>query len=133
MIYFDQAASSFPKPYEVTDSMMEVMKGYSANPGRGGHTLARKASSVIQQTREKASAVFGLSDPKRALFYANATIALNQAIKGLSWNQGDHVIATSFEHNSIRRPLEYIKENFAVEVTYIPYHGDDPRFIQDVQ
>lgn len=133
MIYFDQAASSFPKPSEVIEAMVDVMENYSANPGRGEHSLARNASDVIQKTREKAASLFGLGNPKRALFYPNATVALNQAIKGLPWNEGGHVIATSLEHNSIRRPLEYIKENFAVEITYIPWNGDDFKFVQDVQ
>ncbi|MEN1966539.1 aminotransferase class V-fold PLP-dependent enzyme [Lentibacillus sp. N15] len=133
MIYFDQAASSFPKPPEVVNAMVDVMENYSANPGRGGHRLARKASEIINQTREKAAALFGLQDPKRALFYYNATLALNQAIKGLPWKEGDHVIATSFEHNSIRRPLEYIKKTFGVSVTYIPWKGSSTAFVKDVQ
>ncbi|MTW85759.1 aminotransferase class V-fold PLP-dependent enzyme [Virgibacillus dakarensis] len=132
MIYFDQAASSFPKPPEVIEAMVKVMNEFGANPGRGGHVLARRAAKVISQTRIKAAELFGCSNPKKTLFYPNATVALNQAIKGLPWQKGDHIISTSFEHNSIRRPLEYIKNKYGVSVTYIEWKGNETAFIQDI-
>ncbi|WP_368653491.1 aminotransferase class V-fold PLP-dependent enzyme [Ornithinibacillus sp. 4-3] len=133
MIYFDQAASSFPKPKEVVDQMIDVVTHLGANPGRGGHQLARKADMIINETRNKAAALFGCTNPKQCLFYPNATIALNQAIKGLNWQKGDHVIATSMEHNSLRRPLEYIRNNFGVDVSYIDWQENDEQFIQSFQ
>ncbi|WP_077359001.1 aminotransferase class V-fold PLP-dependent enzyme [Virgibacillus halodenitrificans] len=133
MIYFDQAASSFPKPPQVVEAMVSVMTTTGANPGRGGHKIAREAADIIRRTREKAANIFGCTDPKKALFYNNATVALNQAIKGLSWEHGDHVISTSLEHNSVRRPLEYIKEEFGVEITYIPWSPDEEQFTKAIQ
>lgn len=133
MIYFDQAASSFPKPPEVAEAMLKIMNENGANPGRGGHGLARGAADVINQTREKAASLFGCSDPKRVLFYQNATVALNQALKGLPWKKGDHVIATSFEHNSIRRPLEYLKERYDINVSYVYWLEDHEAFIEAVR
>ncbi|WP_404450732.1 aminotransferase class V-fold PLP-dependent enzyme [Virgibacillus necropolis] len=119
MIYFDQAASSFPKPPVVAESMAHAVNAVGANPGRGGHALARQASGIIRDTRIKTAELFGCSNPKQVLFYQNATVGLNQAIKGLSWQKNDHVIASAYEHNSIRRPLEYIKEQFGVKITYV--------------
>ncbi|WP_099158979.1 aminotransferase class V-fold PLP-dependent enzyme [Virgibacillus ndiopensis] len=132
MIYFDQAASSFPKPPRVGKEMAEVINSVGANPGRGGHALARKAAEIINQTRVKASKLFGCSNPKRALFYPNATVALNQAIKGLSWQEGDHIVTTSFEHNSIRRPLEYIKQKYDVSISFIQWNGNIETFMNDI-
>jgi cysteine desulfurase family protein len=119
MIYFDQAASSFPKPDSVVKAVSEALAQYGANPGRGGHRLARDASSVIQQTRAALSGFFGLGIPENVWFYPNATAALNQALKGFPFTEGDHVIATSYEHNSVRRPLEYLKRKQGISVTYI--------------
>ncbi|PAV28484.1 cysteine desulfurase [Virgibacillus profundi] len=133
MIYFDQAASSFPKPPEVSEAMVNFMNNIGANPGRGGHSPAREAAIIINKTREKAAELFGCSDPKKALFYSNATIALNQAIKGLTWQKGDHIIATSFEHNSIRRPLEFLKKKYGVEVSFIQWNDDSDHFIDAVR
>lgn len=133
MIYFDQAASSYPKPEIVREKMMEALEGYSANPGRGEHRLANQAASTIFETRREAASLFGCSDPKHCLFYPNATIAINQAIKGLTWNKNDHIITTAVEHNAIRRPLEYIKRTFGVKVTYIDYTGDDEAIAKELQ
>lgn len=132
MIYFDQAASSFPKPPEVAQAVAEAINEVAANPGRGGHKLARQAAEIIVQTRAITARLFGCSDPNKVLFFPNASAALNQAIKGLSWHAGDHVISTSFEHNSIRRPLEYLKQTKGVDVTYIDYTGDEQAWLSDI-
>ncbi|MFC4558476.1 aminotransferase class V-fold PLP-dependent enzyme [Virgibacillus kekensis] len=133
MIYFDQAASSFPKPPAVGEAMAYAVNEIGANPGRGGHSLARKAAELIQETRERAANIFGCDNPKHAIFFPNATAALNQAIKGLSWSEGDHIIATTFEHNSIRRPLEHLKEVFGVKVTYIGWNNSTDLFLKEVR
>jgi cysteine desulfurase family protein len=119
MIYFDQAASSFPKPKEVAQAVYEAIHDYGANPGRGGHALAKRAGDKIYETRAAIAKFFGLRDPKRVVFFQNATGALNQGIKGLDWKMGDHVLTTSYEHNSVRRPLEYLKKHHGVEISYM--------------
>lgn len=129
LIYMDQAASSFPKPKEVIEAINEHLTTYAANPGRGGHQLANKASNIIQETRILAAEIFGNSNPNKCLFYQNATIAINQAMKGLHWNKGDHIIASSVEHNAMRRPLEFIKDTYGVNVTYIDWNGNNNAFI----
>ncbi|TKD67658.1 aminotransferase class V-fold PLP-dependent enzyme [Pseudalkalibacillus hwajinpoensis] len=118
MIYLDQAASSFPKPVEVIQAMTEVITEYAANPGRGGHALSMRASSVIDRTRQEMASFFGFDHSDRVCFTSNATVALNQAIKGFQFEKGDHVLTTSYEHNSVRRPLEYLKKTKGIEVDY---------------
>lgn len=130
MIYFDQAATSFPKPPEVIESMVEAMATAGANPGRGSHGLTQQTSSLINKTREKASHLFGSSNPNKCLFFQNATVALNQAIKGIEWNKGDHIITTSFEHNSVRRPVEFLKKEREIDVTYINWNEDKDIFLK---
>lgn len=119
MIYFDQAASSFPKPKTVGKAVLEAIEEYGANPGRGGHTLSRRASTVIKETRNQLANFFGCSDSNKVLFFNNATGALNQAIKGFPLIEGDHIISSSFEHNSVRRPLEELRRNRGIDITFI--------------
>lgn len=133
MIYFDQAASSFPKPSEVTEAMLYVMSNNGANPGRGAHRLARQASDIVNGAREKISKWCGCEDPRHILFFSNATTALNQAIKGQKWEAGDHIITTSFEHNSVRRPLEYIRKTYDVDISYIDALNDEQTLIERVE
>src|SRR5699024_2086699 len=127
MIYFDQAASSFPKPREIAESMYNIMVTNGANPGRGGHALAREASQIIQETRERIAVMFDCSDPNKCIFHSNATSALNQAIKGFGLKEGDHVITTAYEHNSVRRPLEHLRQVHNIDITYI--EGDNQEAI----
>ncbi len=120
MIYFDHAASSFPKPKEVVEAVSDALLHYSANPGRGNHRLSEQAASVIQQARKEIAQFFGLSDSNRVIFFQNATGALNQAILGFPFQRGDHVISTTIEHNSVRRPLEACAREKGIRITYIP-------------
>lgn len=119
MIYFDHAASSFPKPKEVVEAVSNALLHFSANPGRGNHQLAEQAAGVIQQARKEIAAFFGLSDSNRVIFFHNATGALNQAILGFPFQRGDHVITTTVEHNSVRRPLEACAREKGIYITYI--------------
>lgn len=133
MIYFDQAASSFPKPPEVAESMITAMNDVGANPGRGSHQLARQANDIINNAREKIAKWIGCRDPKHIIFFSNATIALNQAIKGFQWKKGDHVVTTTFEHNSVRRPLEYLKKAYGIHLSYIGGYPNTGSFLNAVE
>ncbi|MCD1261806.1 aminotransferase class V-fold PLP-dependent enzyme [Paenibacillus athensensis] len=117
-LYFDNAASSWPKPPMVVDAMSRCILEYAANPGRGSHRMAVQASRILFETRKHAAKLFGIKNPNDISFALNTTHALNQAIKGFV-REGDHVICTSIEHNSVRRPLEYLREARHVQVTYI--------------
>ena len=116
--YFDNAASSWPKPTEVMDAMTKCLLEYGANPGRGSHQMAVKASRALFETRKSLARLFGISNPNDICYTLNTTEALNLAIKGLL-KEGDHVITTSVEHNSVRRPLEFLRRTKNIEISYI--------------
>mgnify|MGYP000985844398 FL=1 len=120
MIYFDNAATSFPKPNIVYDSIMQVMKEYGANPGRSGHKLALKLGREIYETRELIAKLFNIDNPMNVIYTFNCTDSLNLGIKGIL-NKGDHVITTSMEHNSVLRPLKALEKD-GVEITIV--NGD---------
>ncbi|WP_461204811.1 aminotransferase class V-fold PLP-dependent enzyme [Clostridium sp. DL1XJH146] len=110
IVYLDNAATSFPKPEVVYKAVETCMREYCANPGRAGHKLALKAGREIYNTRELAAELFNIEDPMRVIFTSNATDALNLALKGIL-KDGDHVVTSSMEHNSVIRPLNHLKEN----------------------
>lgn len=118
LIYMDNAATSWPKPPEVIEAMERSMRESAANPGRGSHAMAVKAGRVLFEARKRLSRLFHIANPNDIAFTLNTTHALNLAIQGLL-KPGDHVIATSLEHNSTRRPLEALKRQLGIEVTYI--------------
>ena len=117
MTYFDNAATTFPKPEVVYRKIMEAMEGYGANPGRSGHKLALKMNRGIYDTRLSLSQLFNIGNPMNLIFTFNCTESLNLAINGLL-KPGDHVITTSMEHNSVLRPIKYM-EKFGVETTIV--------------
>lgn len=109
MIYFDNAATSFPKPQVVYDQIMDSMMNYGANPGRSGHKMALKASRGIFGARNSLSKLLNIEDPLDIVFTFNCTESLNIGVKGVL-KPGDHVITTSMEHNSLLRPIVYLEK-----------------------
>jgi cysteine desulfurase family protein len=122
MIYLDNAATTFPKPESVYIKVLESMKNYGANPGRGSHTMAVEGAKVIYETRELLATLFNLDNPMNVIFTSNSTDSLNMAMKGIL-HSGDHVITTSMEHNSVIRPLVELEKN-GVEITIVPCEND---------
>ena len=104
MIYFDNAATSWPKPLSVRQAVTDAMERYGANPGRAGHRMSIDTAVMVTRTRELAAKLFGLSRPEQAVFTQNCTHALNIVIQGLL-RPGDHVIISDLEHNSVLRPV----------------------------
>ena len=122
MIYFDNAATSWPKPPGVVEAMTRFLEQVGANPGRSGHRLSVEAGRIVFEARELVAALFNLSDPLRVVFSPNATEALNLALQGYL-RPGDHVVTSSMEHNSVMRPLRAlatVQQGQAVELTAVP-------------
>ncbi len=115
IIYFDNAATSWPKPEAVTEAMSRFMKDVGANPGRSGHRLSVEAGRVVNDARERVAELLGVKDTMRIVFGHNATDALNLGMRGLLV-RGDHVITGGMEHNSVMRPLRDLEAE-GVKVT----------------
>lgn len=109
MIYFDNAATTYPKPESVRRAAAEAIVRYGGNPGRSGHKMSMDAAQAVYSVREKAGEMFG-APPENVIFTANCTESLNMAIKGLAerdLREGRpfHAIISSLEHNSVFRPV----------------------------
>jgi len=108
-IYLDNAATTFPKPPSVAAAVARTLTDAAGNPGRGAHRLSLDAGRIILEAREAVSEMFGVGDPARVVFTANATTALNLALFGFLV-PGDRVVTTSMEHNAVTRPLRALGE-----------------------
>lgn len=117
LIYFDNAATTFPKPEEVYRRVDMILRNVGANPGRSGHRMALDANRIILDARDSISRLFNIEDSSRVVFTSNATEALNLGIKGFL-RPGDHVITSGMEHNSVVRPLKAM-EGEGVECTRV--------------
>lgn len=116
IIYLDHASTSWPKPDSVAVAVADAISNYGANPGRGAHRLAVQASRVIMETRYLLAKLLHVKNPNDIIFTSNTSVALNMVIQGLLV-QGDHVIYSGIEHNSVRRPLEAMKMDGRITIS----------------
>ena len=129
--YFDNSATSFPKPESVYKCVEKAVRLYGANPGRGGHRMAVEASQAIYETREKVASLFNIKKPLQIAFTYNSTYALNFAVKG-AVPKDSHIITTSLEHNSVLRPVFYEKDENNAHVTIIEPSEDGNIHSEDI-
>ena len=123
MIYFDNAATSFPKPRSVIDEVNRCIRKYCGNPGRSSHKLSIKSAEIIYSARESVADLLHDNTPENVVFTYNATYALNIAIKSFV-TDNCHVLTSYFEHNSVIRPLEALKESKGLEYDIV-YPSDN--------
>lgn len=131
-IYFDNAATSSPKPQAVQDAMLAAMQDFNANPGRSGHGAALRAARCVYEAREALAKLLHAGDSANLSFHFNCTGALNLAIKG-SLRRGDHVISTMLEHNSVLRPLSGMSSRGEISLTLVSPRGDGMVHPEDIR
>src|SRR6266478_677207 len=118
MIYLDNAATSFPKPESVYQALDRFARTDLANPGRAGHKMALAAEHCLDEGRHRLNEFFHGEAPERFIFTLNCTDALNMAFKGILAD-GDHVITTDLEHNSVSRPLRKMELDARITLTRV--------------
>ena len=121
IIYFDNAATTFPKPECVYTEANLFYSRYGGNAGRGGNPLARACTRLLAETREMLAVWLDAPSVESVIFTASATHALNQAIFGVPICPGDTIYVTPFEHNSVLRPVEYLRQTRGALVRQIPF------------
>lgn len=126
LIYFDNAATSFPKPRSVVAEAVRCMTDYGGNAGRGTHALARAAAEKIYECRTLSAKHFGVEDPAKVLFTLNTTYALNTVLKGLL-HSGDRVLLSDLEHNAVLRPLAAMEREGRISCEIFPSMLGDER------
>jgi len=122
IIYLDNAATTFPKPREVLERMIDVYAAKGVSPGRGGYDCAQEADELVSGVRQRLCQFFGGDDPDRVIFASNATDALNLVIQG-TVKPGGHVVSSQLEHNSVLRPLQHLRESGLIDYDLIPFDG----------
>lgn len=118
MIYFDNAATGGRKPDQVITAVTSSIR-VCANPGRSGHKLSLSCANLVHACRHALNDFFGGYGYERVIFTKNCTEALNIALLG-SLREGDHVVTTCMEHNSVLRPLEFLKKQGKITYDVCP-------------
>ena len=117
-VYFDNAATTYPKPPNVAEAVKMAVERHGGNPGRGGHRFSQNAAEMVYKVRAQAAKLFA-AEPENVAFTGNCTHALNLAIKGVA-RPGDRIVISSMEHNSVARPAYALsKQGVRVDVAAI--------------
>lgn len=122
MIYFDNAATTFPKPQAVWDAVDEFQRNHAVNSGRGAYSLAKNANDMIDATRVKLAQLVKASSAEDVFFSPSASHAANQIILSLPWDTQKVVYLSPFEHNAIARPIETMRKQHKFSVQLLPIH-----------
>src|ERR1700751_1149067 len=122
MIYLDNAATT-PKPEAFYQALDRFARTELANPGRAGHKMALAAERALDDCRHLLNQLFRGKDTERWVFTLNCTDALNMVFKGVL-GEGDHVITTDLEHNSVSRPLRALELAGRIALTRVPAGGE---------
>lgn len=117
-IFFDNAATTWPKPGTVTQCMTKYFNENGVSPSRSSYKCAVQVEETIFETRQMIVDLINGEYSTQLIFTQNATSALNLAILGLI-KPGDHVITTAVEHNSVIRPLFRLQDKGKIQVTWV--------------
>lgn len=128
MIYFDNSATSYPKPYEVIKGVSEALTRYGGNPGRSGHRLSMATAGKVFEARNRIGDFFK-AKAENVIFTPNTTYALNFAIKGIMAD-GGHIIFSSLEHNSVSRPIIALYEQKKCDYSIAIVKGIDDETVE---
>lgn len=118
MIYFDNAATSKPKPEEVYEAFNYYVREVGTSPGRGSYSLAIQASRMLYQARKIVAQFFEVNDPSNVIFTKNSTEAINLFFNGYL-QAGDHVLISPYEHNAVLRPLQTLANQGEIEYSVL--------------
>lgn len=116
MHYFDNAATTFPKPETVYETMDKFYRTYGVNAGRGMFREASVANNLISETRQLMLDLLHATSDYDCIFTSSATEALNVILQGMSWSEGMVVYTTPFEHNAILRTLKYLENEHGIVI-----------------
>ena len=119
-IYLDNAATTFPKSEAVYKAMDDANRRFAVNAGRGSYKLAREANAIIDDTKERLLRLVSASSTSKVVFTSSITISLNMILQGITWQKGDIVYVSPYEHNAVARTLEKLKNDFQIVVKLMP-------------
>ncbi len=125
MIYFNNAATSWPKPEIVYESVDECFRKLNS-PDRSTSRSGERSSDLLGSSRGDVAEFFGIRDPQRLAFVPSCTYGLNAAIWGQSWQVGDVALMSGLEHHAVSRPIRRVARECGVLFETIPFSFNSP-------
>lgn len=123
MAYFDNAATTYPKPEVVYSFMNDFYRNFGGSAGRGDYQLSNTAKGIIDETRSLLKSLFHCPS-KKVIFEPSATISLNIIIQGLIENGVKNIYISPFEHNAVTRTLHHYEMQNRIKVFELNLNSD---------
>ena len=120
LAYFDNAATSFPKPVDFYYETMKMFQEFGVNGSRGHHHLADNMLQHANVLRKNLATIFGVT-PEKIIFSASATLAANQIIQGLDFSTIKNVYISPFEHNATHRTIWAMQQKYGFALNILPF------------
>ncbi|HNZ53283.1 MAG TPA: aminotransferase class V-fold PLP-dependent enzyme, partial [bacterium] len=117
--YFDNGATSFPKPPEVAEEIAGYLNEIGGTYGRSYHSKAIQVSKIVEETRNMFAKMINAHNSSNIVFTHNATHGINTVLKGLNLKNCE-VAVSVLEHNAVMRPLTAIAEQNSIKIRFIP-------------
>ena len=121
--YFDNSATTFPKPEEVYSFMDKFYRENGVNVGRGQHKLASKASFLVDETRKLLLEILHCKN-KGVVFTSTATEGINLVLQGREWKENSIVYISPFEHNAVTRTLFHLKDRYSLKIKRLSFNKE---------
>ena len=122
--YFDNAATSFPKPPQVAEAISRYLNEEGGTYGRAAYERVRNATMQVEDCRDALANLLGVNEAENIAFTANATAGLNAILLGLALKSGARVWVSPLEHNAVMRPLRHLQETIDIEIKTLPAGND---------
>lgn len=117
-IYLDNAATSFPKPKEVSEAVYDFMTNNGTSSGRGAYKKAMESDFIIYECRKLIGELFNFNNPKNVIFTSNVTESINMVLRGMI-KENDHIITSSLEHNAVWRTLKTLEKEKNIDISKV--------------
>lgn len=132
LVYFDHAATSYPKQRCVCKAVTRAIAEEGGNPGRSAHPLALRAAERIFSAREVIAEFFGLPESQGVIFTKNATEALNLAIAVFT-QKGGHVLCDDMAHNALLRPIYALEKQGKIRLSFYPIRANKSIILRQIE
>lgn len=128
MIYWDNAATTWPKPRSVCRAIGQALERYGANPGRAGHRMSMETAGMVYDCRRNIADFFGLKNENGVIFTSNCTASLNMVIRSIL-GQGGRAVVSDLEHNAVVRPLTALSPMSSYDIA--PWSPDPTQTVEN--
>ncbi|MGH8145071.1 MAG: aminotransferase class V-fold PLP-dependent enzyme [Rhodanobacteraceae bacterium] len=125
MHYLDNAATSWPKPEVVYQTMDQGFRQFMSAK-RGTSKTSRHGAAAMDTARQALAELIHAPDPSRIVFTGGCTQSLNLVIQAFPWQPGDGIVISALEHHALSRPVRKVVREKQLELHVVPYTNDQP-------